>query len=166
MIEEQSEYALRIGELLESEISAMSELYSCQIRMYESVLKRDWVSLQGETALKDSLAVTLERIESDRKIIMAQASKSPGSAPDFYRVTSSFPEDTRKRLNERYREFKRMVLLAKTENDIFDAYLEHAKALLTGLIETFVPARRNKIYSRNGSLMAGPVESLVLNRSF
>lgn len=163
---EHRDYAVRIRESLESEISAMSELYACQIRMYESVLTRDWVSLQGETALKESLAETLERLEGERKMLMLEVAFTTGHSTDFYRVTSTFPEETRKQLNDRYRELKRMVLLAKTENDIFDAYLEHAKTLLSGLIETFVPSRRNKIYTRNGSIMAAQVESLVLNRSF
>jgi hypothetical protein len=61
---------------------------------------------------------------------------------------------------------KRLLVLSKSENDVFNTYISNARTLVTGMLETVLPARRNKIYTRRGSLASAPVESLVVNRSF
>ncbi len=165
-MKEQHDYAKELGEVLDAGISIMTELYACQKGMYESVLMRDWVSLQRETSLKEEIEKRMERNESGRRRLVRLVAPDLAEGADFYRVSARFEDRARFDINAKFRELKRLVLLSKTENEIFESYLGHAHALLKGLIEAVVPSKRNKIYGRTGSLMSGPVESLVLNRSF
>jgi len=165
-MKERPESAARLEEILDENIAIMTELHGCQRRMHECVIDRDWVALQKETALRDLLGERIGVLETERRRVMEAFSPQVGNVTDFYRATASIEPIARASINAKYRELKRLVLLSKTENDVFDTYLCHAQSLLKGLIEAVVPARRNKTYTKNGALNAGPVESLVLNRSF
>ncbi len=165
-MEERREYTMRIESSLDEEIAALIDLHACQKRMYDTVIRRDWVSLQRETENREELASAIEACEAARRCDMNALFPDVKDSDDFYRMTAGLGNEVRTRLNGKYRELKRLVLLSKSENDLFESYLSHSRTLLSNLIETFVPARRSRIYAKNGSLRSGPVESLVLNRSF
>lgn len=156
----------RLENLLDAGIKTMSEMHACQRRMHEWVLLRDWVALQKESAVRDSLERKMTAIETERQTVMAAIAPEAAAVTDFYRVTSLLESGTRGVLNAKFRELKRLVMLSKTENEIFETYLNHAQSLLKGLIDAVMPSRRNRIYTKNGGFDSGPVESLVLNRSF
>lgn len=156
----------RLENILDAGISTMSEMHACQRRMHEWVLLRNWIELQKESALRDTLEAKMNSIEDDRRTVIAAIAPELDGTTDFYRVTALMEPRVRTVLNEKFRELKRLVLLSKTENEVFETYLGHAQSLLKGLIETVMPSRRNRIYTKNGALNSGPVESLVLNRSF
>jgi hypothetical protein len=84
----------------------------------------------------------------------------------FYRVTALLGEADKTVINSRYREMKRLLLLSKSENDVFTTYITNAKTLLAGMLDTVISGRKSKIYTRNGALASTNVESVVLNRSF
>lgn len=165
-MEERRDYALRIESSLDEEISALTRLHDCQKRMYDTVVRRDWVSLQREMEAREGYAEAIEACELARRSDMKELFTDHKESDDFYRLTAGLGNEIRTRLNGKYRELKRLVLLSKSENDMFESYLSHSRSLLSNLIETFVPARRSRIYAKNGSLRSGPVESLVINRSF
>jgi hypothetical protein len=158
--------ALQIEELLLKEQDILSVLLACQKRMYESVVIRDWVMLQKEAELSQAISNSFLSLEEQRKQVTRPTMKGVGNPKDFYSVTANFAPDVRSRLNDLFRDIKRLLLLSKTENDVFNAYISNARILVSGIIESAVPARRNRIYSRHGSLVSTNVESLVLNRSF
>jgi hypothetical protein len=152
--------------ILDNEIGVLVALYSCQKLMYESVLVRDWISLQKQTAQTDQYVQTFLNYETERiKILKEQMPEIEGST-DFYQFTSQIPEPERTRINCRFREMKKLLLLSKTENDVFNTYITNARTIVAGMLETVLPARKNKIYSRKGNLVAANVENLVVNRSF
>ena len=158
--------SMRLEEILRNEISVLQALYACQKRMYESVLVRDWVLLQKETSESETYATIFTRLEDERiSSARALSPKAEGSR-DFYAVTATLDADARSRANELFREMKRLLLLSKTENDVFNTYISNARAVITGMLETVLPGRKTKIYSRKGSIVSSNVESLVLNRSF
>jgi hypothetical protein len=152
--------------ILREETEILALMNACQKRMYESVLVRDWVMLQNETALFDTISESFLEAERKRLYIVHSIKPDAGGSKDFYAVTAPFAEASRTRINGLYREVKRLLLLSKTENDVLNSYVTNARAVASGVIETMLPARRNKIYNRRGSLASTPVESMVLNRSF
>ncbi|ULQ59750.1 hypothetical protein K7I13_15075 [Brucepastera parasyntrophica] len=165
-MEQQTDNSAFLEDILQKEISILTDLYACQKRMYECVLARDWVELQKETARSENFAVIFldmdeQRIETARKI----KPEAEGSR-DFYSVTAELPEDDRTRINAMFREVKRLLLLSKTENEVFNTYVTNARSVINGMLETVMPSRRNKTYNRRGDLLTAHVESLLLNRSF
>ncbi len=156
----------RLEKILDAGIESLTELHACQRRMHECVLRRDWVALQKEMAVRDSVEAAIVSIEEERRSVLSALAPDPSEAPDFYRATARLEPRARSALNGKFRELKRLVILSKTENEIFETYLAHAQSLLKGLIEAVMPSRRNRIYTRSGALNSGPVESLVLNKSF
>lgn len=165
-MEIRSKSSTALETILRNEISVLNELYACQKRMYECVLVRDWVLLQKETAGADALTDRFVELENTRIWCARSVCPDSDGSKDFYRVTEQFAEDERKTLNQLFREVKSLLVLSKSENDVFNTYIANARSIVSGLLETVMPARRNKIYTRQGALASAPVESLVVNRSF
>lgn len=158
--------ATLLDAILRNEISVLAALYNCQKRMYECVLIRDWVALQKETHDSETLADTFLEFERNRIELLRDAVPGVEGTMDFYCITISFSEPDRSRINALFREMKKLLLLSKTENEVFNTYITNARTLVSGMLETVLPARRNKIYSRMGSIVSANVENLVVNRSF
>jgi hypothetical protein len=156
----------RLEELLGKEISVLNNLYACQKRMYETVLTRDWIALQKELMVSGKISETFQNLET-RRVSMLRASfpECEGST-DFYHITASFPETVRCRVNSLFRELRKTLLLSRAENDIFNTYIANARTVVSGMIDSVVPERRARIYTRQGSLASAKVESLLVNRSF
>ncbi len=156
----------RLEEILRNQLSILQALYACQKRMYESVLVRDWVLLQKETSESETYAAIFSRLEEERLSCAKELFPDAEGSRDFYAVTARLDAGDRQRVNELFREMKRLLLLSKTENDVFNTYVTNARAVVSGMLETVLPGRKAKIYSRRGGIVSSPVESLVLNRSF
>jgi len=152
--------------VLEKQIALLTDLYACQKRMYESVLVRDWEQLQKELALSSGMAESFKDLDDNRIAILREIAPHIEVENAFYRVTALMNETDKMLINSRYREMKRLLLLSKTENDVFTTYITNAKTLLGGMLDSVISGRKSKIYTRNGALASTNVESVVLNRSF
>ncbi|HHU35663.1 MAG TPA: hypothetical protein GXZ47_00385 [Treponema sp.] len=159
-------YVDTLETVLNQQIELLSNLYACQKRMYESVLVRDWVLLQKELALSSEYAESFKKLDDNRIAVLCKIGPHLDAANGFYRITALLPESDKMLINNRYREMKRLLLLSKTENDIFTTYITNAKSLVSGMLDTVVSGKKSKIYTRNGALASTNVASVVLNRSF
>ncbi len=155
-----------LKDVLEREIALLATLYACQKRMYEAVLVRDWVMLQKEIALGEGISGEFSTMEDERQAIMTSIVPDADLATGFYRVSSKCGDSDRVRLNTLYREMKRLLLLSKTESDVFTTYVSNARTLLGGLLETVIAGGKGRIYTRRGCVANRGLESVVLNRSF
>lgn len=160
----------QLKENLHASITILDALYSCQKKMYASVVERDWSTVQIET---DNMNTYTQEFSKKEKMLesfissyLNQDTKVHIGKSNFYMLTNTFPKQAREELNTLYREIKRLLILSKTENDILNAYIVSAKTIVSGVLEEIVPARKNKIYTKNGALAEVPSESLVLNHSF
>jgi hypothetical protein len=156
----------QLEDLITNEISVLKDLYACQKRMYECVLVRDWVTLQRETAESERIANLFVSLEDSRTALAREILPGSESSVDFYAVTASFEAQERTRINGLFREMKRLLLLSRSENEVFNTYVTNARTVVSGFLETMIPARRNRIYTKKGSLASVNADSLVLNRSF
>ena len=159
-------YAEQLEEILLHETGVLSSLHVCQKRMYESVLIRDWLAFQKETEVSETISNSFLELEKKRIEVARSILSDVEGSTDFYRITIAIQEPMRSRINSLFRDVKRLLLLSKTENDVLNTYVSNARTLVSGLIETALPARRNRIYTKHGSLASKNVESMVLNRSF
>lgn len=165
-MQQQEGYSDVLKRVLEQQIALLATLYSCQKRMYESVLVRDWVTLQKEIELSTEIAERFSALEEERCQAMAWIVPGVNPATGFYRVTSKLDDTERVRINSLYREMKRLLLLSKTESDVFSTYVSNARSILGGLMETVIAGGKGRIYSRRGNMVNRGLESVVLNRSF
>jgi hypothetical protein len=156
----------RLEELLDKEICVLNNLYACQKRMYETVLVRDWIALQKELMISGKISETFQNLETQRVSLLRASFPDCEGSSDFYHITARFPESVRTRINAQFRELRKALLLSRAENDIFNTYIVNARTVVSGMIDSVVPERRNKIYTRQGSLASAKVESLLVNRSF
>ena len=155
-----------LEELLNKELNVLGNLYACQKRMYEYVIVRDWVMLQKEIFLSGKMTEIFLDLEKCRENMQRQFCSDSEGIHDFYQITIAFPEPLRSKTNARFRELKRLLLLSKTENEVLNTYISNIRTYMTGMLETIMPERRNKIYNRRGALTPVKMESVVLNRSF
>jgi len=165
-MQETNDRAGQLIDILKREIAAISNHYACQKRMYEYVLVRDWVSLEREMAEAHSHSNLFLRLDEGRSSLLAAIAPDIDESRDFYRITASFPDAERVEANALYRDLKRLLLLSKTENEVFNTYVTNARPYLHQMLDAVVPAKKGKIYSRKGALIPGAVDSLVVNRSF
>jgi len=145
-------YAEQLEEILLHETGVLSSLHVCQKRMYESVLIRDWLAFQKETEVSETISNSFLELEKKRIEVARSILSDVEGSTDFYRITIAIQEPMRSRINSLFRDVKRLLLLSKTENDVLNTYVSNARTLVSGLIETALPARRNKIYTKHGSL--------------
>lgn len=160
--------SLELEEILVKGIESLSALYACQKKMYSAVLERDWVKIQQETQYLEIYTASFRQSEAERELFIQKVNQDVFAAeknPSFYEVTALFDFATKERVNALYRETKRLLVLSKTENDVLDAYITHAKMLVRGVLDAVIPSYKNKIYTRNGAISNTGGESLVLNRS-
>lgn len=160
----------QLKENLHTSISILDALYSCQKKMYASVVERNWDTVQIETDNMNQYTHEFSENEKIRETFISSYLKSETKfyigKSSFYTLTNTFSKQAREELNTLYREIKRLLILSKSENDILNAYIISAKTIVSGVLEEIVPARKNKIYTKNGALAEVPSESLVLNHSF
>lgn len=159
-------FVTKLETVLDQQIDLLTDLYACQKRMYESVLVRDWDLLQKELALSAEYAEKFKVLDDERIATLWKIGPHIDPANGFYRITSLLPESDKMFINSRYREMKRLLLLSKTENDVFTTYITNAKSIVSGMLDTVVSGKKSKIYTRHGALASTNVESVVLNRSF
>lgn len=155
-----------LDEILHKQTDIVSSLYACQKRMYAGVAEKDWSLLLKETAFLEECADVFALLESRRMQLLTAASQAYGVPCGFYAVTALFPKEKRDGLNSRLRELKRLLVLSKTENEIFAQYIGGAKEMLSAVLEQVVPARRSKTYTRAGGFTSGSDEGFVLDRAF
>lgn len=155
-----------LEELIMKEITVVTNLIACQKRMYQAVVQRDWIQFQKELMLSGKMTETFTDLEQMRTALLSETNSGAGLNNDFYRSTACLPEQRRIRANELYRELKKLLLLSQSENRVLQAYVSNARTVVSGIVDTLVPVRKNKIYTNKGSLVSTNVESLVLNRSF
>lgn len=155
-----------LDEVLRKQIQIVSSLYTCQKRMYAGVVEKDWAILLKETAFLEECADVFAMLETRRMQLLTSASEIFRVPCNFYMVTALFDEEKRQHLNSLLRELKRILVLSKTENEIFTGYVGGAKEMLSSLLENIVPSRRNRIYTRHGNLSAGAGEGFVVNKAF
>ena len=156
----------KLESVLEKQITLLTDLYACQKRMYESVLVRDWEQLQKELALSADMAETFKHLDDSRLAVLRDIAPHIEVENGFYRVTALQGEADKTVIKSLYLEINRLLLLSKSENDVFTTYITNAKTLLAGMLDTVISGRKSKIYTRNGALASTNVESVVLNRSF
>ena len=155
-----------LEELLIKEITVITNLIACQKRMYQAVVKRDWILFQKELMFSGKMTETFMDLEEMRLSVLSETKIDRDLISDFYSSTACLPEERRVRANELYRELKKILLLSQSENRVLQAYVSNARTVVSGIVDTLLPVRKNKIYSNKGSLISTNVESLVLNRSF
>ncbi len=157
--------AKELSDILRSQISSLSNLYACQKRMFSAVLERDWVSLETSTRESDALATIFSRLEEERNRLLRSYFPEAEGSIDFYHITLSFSDAERTLANSLFREMKQLLLLCRTENDVFAVHVQNARSIVQSLVETCIPNRQGKVYGRNGSLVSSRMDTLVLNRS-
>jgi len=164
-----TEFVMKLENNLRTGIEVLAELISCQKRMYQAVVARDWVAVQEESDLLRTFTENFQDYESRRKVLLSSyAASHPGLTANavFYTVSCTFSGEDRDRLNALYRENRRLLVVSKSENDALNRYVVNAKHIVSGILETIVPARKNKIYTRKGAIAQTASECLVVNRSF
>ncbi|MDR2369924.1 MAG: hypothetical protein LBD71_00465, partial [Treponema sp.] len=77
-----------------------------------------------------------------------------------------FPAESRNRLTGIYRFLKNECLRVKVSGDTLAGFLNEARSLVSGYLETVFPERRGRIYSSRGMQVEPPPRSLVLNQHF
>jgi len=159
-------YMTAIERVLEQETALLLSLYAGQKRLSESVVARDWRALESEIHLCSSLADKFNEIEQERLDLVTNALGQKEALNGFYRLTSFFPDADRTRINALYREVKRLLLLCRTESEVFTSYVSNAKSLLSGMFDTVLSGGAGKVYTKSGNLASRTLDSVVLNRSF
>lgn len=155
-----------LEEVLRGQIRTAEILRDSQKRLLDSVKAKDWVVLIKETAVIEELSAEFAALENHRAKLLSLAGGKSGVDGGFYRATSAFPQEKRQLLNNLFRELKRLLVLSKTENSIFARFIESEKASLSAILEHIVPAKRNRIYTKSGSLSSGAGEGFVLDGVF
>lgn len=153
-------------EILRNQISALSNLYACQKRMFTAVLERDWVNMEAVTLETDRLSGIFADLEEARTTLIRSFFPDADASRDFYSISTTFEEKERKLANSLFREMKQLLLLCRTENDVFTVHVQNARSIVKSVVENCLPDRPGKIYGRNGSPVHIRMDSLVLNRSF
>ncbi|MBN2810900.1 MAG: hypothetical protein JXP39_03305 [Spirochaetales bacterium] len=154
-----------LEELLVKEIQTITNLLACQKRMYASVRNRDWIAFQKELMLSSRIGDAFLDLEQMKSREMTGESADIDVNTEFYRLTSSLPPQKREKVNSLFRELRKLLLLSRAENEVLRVYVTNARAVVSGIVDTLVPVRNSKVYTKRGSIASPNLDSLVLNQS-
>ena len=129
----------KLYSVMKKQSDILDEILVEQEQVRQSVVERDWDTLQKALNIIDDYSSAFCSLECER---------------ESYSDESSFPELRR--------EVKSKLLKSKIANDSLNEYLKITNDFLQGLFDNVIPNRRNVLYCTSGILKNQP-ECMVLD---
>ncbi|GMO46902.1 MAG: hypothetical protein Ta2B_28670 [Termitinemataceae bacterium] len=172
---EKTEYE-RCGEILNGHLEMLAKIAATQILVREAVMAKDWIEFNIHIEAIDSFSAEIKQFEKQRLELFEDEAEEDDmgapierravsfrSVPSFYTYVMRFSNSERAVLTETYRKLKMEVAKVQCENNALSSYLQDAQIFIAGIIQEAFPARRSKIYGKNGAVRNADMRSMVIN---
>lgn len=161
--------SVQMESILRRQITLMDAIYVLQRKVYNFVLKKDWDNTkQGMTDL-DTLSERFRLADQNLCALITESSVNPEDADankTLDDVLSKLSIDERSKVTVLFKTLKEKVALSKIENNVFNTYLEHSRALLGGLFETVFDEPTGQTYTSTGAKADGEAAHALVNLVF
>ncbi|MDR1748285.1 MAG: hypothetical protein LBR47_04425 [Spirochaetaceae bacterium] len=162
-------YGEKLNTILLEEANLLSVILEKQRAIRNCVNNKEWVSLEQRLDEIFNLSGSFQELEKQREQHFAEIASLTGvtetGEQGFYTFIRAFSPRLREDILRNFRTIRQDLVISRIENNSLDRYIASATALLKGLFEDVVPQRRNKIYSRRGTIAAREPDSLIFNQS-
>jgi hypothetical protein len=152
--------------VLSGETELVRKIASLQEEVWNGVMERKWEDIEARLEAVNGLGAEFRKMETEREAILSEFPGSGDEKSRFYTFVSRFPPESRNRLTEIYRALKNECLRIRISGDALAGFLNEARALMTGFLESAFPERRGRLYSSQGTQLPPLSASLVLNHHF
>ncbi len=166
-MDEYDVYGEKINMLLLEEAKLLSVILEKQRAIRNCVNNKEWVRLEQGLEDISNLSSSFQELEKRREQYFAEAASLAGipGEQSLYIFSRIFSPRLREDILRNFRSIRQELVISRIENNSLNRYIASATALLKGLFEDVVPQRRNKIYSRRGTIAAREPDSLIFNQS-
>lgn len=132
--------------ILEKEEDALKTVALWQGKLREAVKERDWKKFSESANNIDSLMQEFQSLEEGRE-------------------DASFETQDKERINSAIMRVRQKLLRIKIENSAIGQVIKTTRLFVARVLDTALPQRKNKIYTRKGYNVSSP-QSVLVDRLF
>ncbi len=135
-----------------NQISIFDEISTTNIQFRESIVNRDWFSVNSKIDKLNELSIKVQTIDSDRVEILVEIAKSIQSkeSENFYSLINKAPEELKESLTGVYYKLKSAVTRVQGVYKGLNDYIEHKKEVSKEIIDVLVKDAKGNVYTKPG----------------
>ncbi|MEL3908735.1 MAG: hypothetical protein P1P64_06960 [Treponemataceae bacterium] len=166
--------AKQMENVLRLQIKLIDEIYAIQRNVYNQVLKRDWD--KSKKSMEDLDVLSEKFATADSKLVALMNEKNSVSKQGLEnkislnetldKTIAGFSVPEKAKIENLYKTLKEKVCLSKIENDAFNAYIDHARSLVSGIFEVLAQNRSGDTYTCTGAKSDGDISNVLVNRVY
>jgi hypothetical protein len=142
----EKETRVRAQTMLAEEHRLLDGILVAQQQVRQAVRDKNWENLENTLYSMDSFADNFAATEIEREGLFARLSD----------------EDKREMKGE-LDALRHKLEASRIENEALNKYLKVTSSFLDGILDSIIPSRRNRLYSRSGALVEKPEHHVVLD---
>ena len=140
--------------------SLLEKIYEKQKIVRNSVVKKDWETLQKTIDIITPMSQEFNDLETTRVSISL---KITDNADDIYNLVKKVPTDMKIPLITSFQTMKRALLASKIENNAISEYVRVTQDFMQKVFDEVLPQRRTKVYSSKGEVIKHIPTSVILD---
>ena len=168
--------------VLKAESAVLDSIIVRQGAIRDTVVAKDWVSLEDSMLKMDRLSSRFmeleeQRMNLERDTVLNMRGESYDDTDDAEDIepialplTLTFEERASlygdKKVSAMLTKVRTKLARSKIENNALNAYVSAANGFLKGVFDKIIPQKRNNVYNRYGKMSKPAMQSLVIDRVF
>lgn len=153
----------KIEHILQQQMAAIKEVYTCQKELFDAVRKRSWSDI--ERCVLKSTEASREFLRFDKQcfLFLNQLDPYNDEKSDFYSYIVDLPVEYQKKLTFLYNNLQKQVELSKIANDTLESYIIHVQTLVQDLMDVAAIGSKNSFYTSTGAPCQSNYGSLIVD---
>jgi hypothetical protein len=151
----------RVYETLLAQNAILEDIIAQQKIVHVAVTNKQWKLT--EDALRDLNTLTENFRELEQTRVQLCEEICPENPKSMTEVAEKLPLVFKTPFISTFHEVRQKLTVSKIENKAINDYIRITQTFLQGVMESVIPQRRNKVYSRTGAIVKNQPESVVLN---
>jgi len=152
---------------MEEEILLLNEFCREEEKIKDYIVKKNWEGLNRTIRNANPLIEQINTIEKKRNTAFVELRNHFGfnGEAGFYHVIVNFAEGERDIFADLYRNLKLSAIRIQSVTGGIDSYVSNVSGSMNSILDELFPARRGKIYSKQGNPTELEINPMVLNHN-
>ena len=148
-------------ETLLAQNAILEDIISQQKIVHTAVTNKEWKVTEDSLRDLKNLTEKFRKLEQIRVQLCEKI--CPENSKNMTEVAEMLPLALKTPFIATFHEVRQKLTVSKIENKAINDYIRITQTFLQGVMESVIPQRRNKVYSRTGAIVKNQPESVVLN---
>ncbi|HZK20319.1 MAG TPA: hypothetical protein VFC68_06310 [Treponemataceae bacterium] len=139
----------------------LENIIALQKIVYSAVTDKKWETIEDSMHTLSVVSEKFQFLEKTRVQLCNEL--CPENAGNMHSVADALFPPLKTPFIQTFHEVRQKLTVSKIENKAINDYIRISQDFLQGVMENVIPQRRNKIYTRTGTLVKNQPDSVVLN---